>query len=171
MGPRVRPSNPSTRFNHVMLGTSARERVRARARRTYNGPIADERKKSKRDVKSHLNKCRARTERKRIQKRDELIQKNHPKRFRSNFQEKTVCTKLYSSGTVITDSKRATCSYLIAGLTTSARQADPNVILTSICLSPNETSTTFSQPLTANKMIFWIRLLMSKRQNNIPFGD
>ena len=64
----------------------------------------DERKQCKRDVNSHLKRKRAEQVRKQIQRRDNLIQENHPHRFRSSHQVKSVCSKLLDSeGKIITD--------------------------------------------------------------------
>ena len=49
-----------------------------------SGPEYEMRKKCKRDVSSHLSKCRARLERRTIQKRDETFASHHPKRFKSH---------------------------------------------------------------------------------------
>ena len=67
------------------------------AGRPRHGPIADERKQCKRNVNSYLKKCRAVQVSKQIQRLDNLIQQNHPHRFRSKHQVKTVCSKLLNS--------------------------------------------------------------------------
>ena len=75
------------------------------AGRPRTGPVTKARKKCKRHVNVHLNKCRAHQKRRQIQQRDEMFQQNHPKRFRSKYQEKTMCTKLFSDDSLITDTK------------------------------------------------------------------
>ena len=75
------------------------------AGRPRSGPDSDERKKCKREVKAYLNKCKARQERRQIQRRDELFQQNHPSRFRHQHRQKAACTKLFSQGSLITDTK------------------------------------------------------------------
>ena len=50
-----------------------------------------------------MKKCRAHLVRKQIQKRDEMIQQNHERRFKLNHHTKTVCTKLLSNGKIISD--------------------------------------------------------------------
>ena len=83
----------------------------------------DERKQCKRDVNSHLKRKRAEQIRKQIQRCDNLIQKNHPHRFRSSHQVKSVCSKLLDSeGKVITD----TMIFSSVGLTTSISSAIRN---------------------------------------------
>ena len=59
------------------------------------------RKKCKRDVSSHLSKCRARLERRTIQKRDELFASHHPKRFKSH-SSKTQGSNLIINGKLVT---------------------------------------------------------------------
>ena len=75
--------------------------------RPLQGPVAEDRKKYKRDVASHINKCRARETRKQIQHWDELIQQNHPTRFKSFKKPRAECTRLLSQtgNSVITDTQ------------------------------------------------------------------
>ena len=61
------------------------------------------REKCKKDVCSYVKKCRAHLVRKQIQKRDEMIQQNLERRFKSNHHTKTVCTKLLSNGKIISN--------------------------------------------------------------------
>ena len=88
------------------------------AGRPRTGPVAEERKKCKRLVNVHLNKCRARQERRQIQQQDEMLQQNHSKRFQSKYQEKTMCTKLLSDYSLITDTKEL-LDFRISGSTFS----------------------------------------------------
>ena len=67
-------------------------------------PIYDDRIRCKHAVKFHLNTCsRAREERNRIQRRDEMFESNHSRRFQSNYKKKVSCTKLLSDGKAISD--------------------------------------------------------------------
>ena len=50
-----------------------------------------------------MNTCRAREERKCIQRRDEMFESNHSRHFQSNYKKKVSCTKLLSDGKVISD--------------------------------------------------------------------
>ena len=75
------------------------------AGRPRSGLDSDERKKCKREVKAYLNKCKARQERRQIQRKDDLFQQNHPSRFRHQHRQKAACTKLFSQGSLITDTK------------------------------------------------------------------
>ena len=72
------------------------------AGRPRSGPIFEERKNCKRDVSSHLSRCRARIERDSIQKRDERFASNHPQRFRYH-SPKSEGTTLLVDGSLVTD--------------------------------------------------------------------
>ena len=80
-------------------------RVWKNSGRPLSGPIYDDCIRCKRAVKFHLNtmSCRAREERKRIQRRDEMFESNHSRHFQSNYKKKVSCTKLLSDGKVISD--------------------------------------------------------------------
>ena len=71
------------------------------------GPIAEERKKCKRNVASHINKCRARQIHKQIQHRDKCIQQNQPNRFKSFKKTSVECTRLLSESgnSILTDTQ------------------------------------------------------------------
>ena len=69
------------------------------------GTLYDERRKCKRAVQQHLNKQRARMERKLIQQRDDMFSSNHPRRFKSMNQAKPACEKLLVNDSLITDSE------------------------------------------------------------------
>ena len=71
--------------------------------RPLSGPIYNDRIRCKRAVKFHLNTCRARVERKRIQRCDEIFESNQSCCFQSNYKKKVSCTKLLSDGKVIFD--------------------------------------------------------------------
>ena len=47
------------------------------------GPAYEKRKECKRNVSEHVSKCRARLERKAIQRRDDMFQSYHPQRFKT----------------------------------------------------------------------------------------
>ena len=66
------------------------------------GPAYEKRKQCKRDVSSHLEKCRACAQRISIQNRDEAFRSRHPKRFKSHSQ-KTGGSSLIMNGWVVTD--------------------------------------------------------------------
>ena len=74
---------------------------------TLTGSGCWRQEKNKRDVASHIKKCRARETRKQIQHRDELIQQNHPTRFKSFKKPGAECTRLLSQtgNSVITDTQ------------------------------------------------------------------
>ena len=74
-----------------------------KAGRPRSGLEFDQRKQCKREVKSHLNKCKAKQERKHIQHRDEMFRHNHPNRFKKQYHQKAACTKLFSQGCLITN--------------------------------------------------------------------
>lgn len=63
--------------------------------RPLSGPIYNQRIKSKRAVKFHLNACKAREERRRIQQHDDLFKNSHPRRFqirgRKGWMFKVMC--------------------------------------------------------------------------------
>ena len=67
-----------------------------------SGPEYEMRKKCKRDVSSHLSKCRAWLERRTIQKRDETFASHHPKRFKSH-SSKTQGSNLTINGKLVTE--------------------------------------------------------------------
>jgi len=71
-----------------------------------SGPEYEKRKMCKRDVSSHLSKCRTRLERRTIQKRDEMFASHHPKRFKSH-SSKTQGSSLIVNGKLVTDSALA----------------------------------------------------------------
>ena len=75
------------------------------AGRPRSGPEFKLRKQCKKEVRSHLNKCKANQEHKQIQRRDELFRQNHPYRFRNQCHQKAACTNLFSQGCLITDTK------------------------------------------------------------------
>ena len=76
-----------------------------KAGRPFFGPTFEDRKKCKKDVAAHLNKCRARQLRKVIQQRDELITPNHPNCFSSFHRAKIECSRLHLDDVIITDTK------------------------------------------------------------------
>ena len=65
--------------------------------------IHDEHARSKRAVKIHLNACRAREERKRIQQREQMFERHHPYRFQSSHKQKVSCTKLLCEDKLVSD--------------------------------------------------------------------
>ena len=77
-------------------------RVWKNSGRPLSRPIYDDRI-CKRAVKFNLNTCRAREERKSIQRRDEMFESNHSRHFQSNYKKKVSYTKLLSDGKVISD--------------------------------------------------------------------
>ena len=74
-----------------------------RVRKNSGRPLYAHRLRCKCAVKFHLNTFRAREERKHIQRRDEMSESNHFRRFQFNYKKKVSYTKLLSDGKVISD--------------------------------------------------------------------
>ena len=73
------------------------------ANRPRSSEFYDDERKCKRDVQQYLNKKRAILERKRIQKRDNMFNDKHPRRFQSTAASKHIPEKLLVNNTRITD--------------------------------------------------------------------
>ena len=66
------------------------------------GDKYEKRKKTKREVSVYLSKCRARSERRHIQKRDEMFSSNNPRRFKHHSQ-RTEGSSLMVDGSLVSD--------------------------------------------------------------------
>ncbi len=72
------------------------------AGRPLAGPVYESRKECKRRVSLYASKCRARLERKTIQRRDAMFQSSHPLRFKT-WSQRTHGTTLSVDGTQVSD--------------------------------------------------------------------
>ena len=107
---------PNRRISDSFLSTLCwRSRVAYRKWKAAGCPRSghdyESRRKSKRDVSSYLSKCRARLERNKIQKRDEMFANHHPRRFRSRTP-KTEGSSLLIDNPVVTDSSSVLDSWV-----------------------------------------------------------
>ena len=66
------------------------------------GPLADEKKRTKKNVSQFVTSAQARHERSKIKERDRTFRGNHPLRFKSS-SPKAECTKLVVDGQSVTD--------------------------------------------------------------------
>ena len=80
------------------------------AGRPSSGPLAEEKKHSKKNVRQFVAAARARQVRSTIQKRDQMFKGNHPSRFKTSGP-KTTCTKLIVDGQSITDTHSILSSF------------------------------------------------------------
>ncbi len=108
--PTFKPKKRKSKFYHddTLAQKCKRSKATWRAWRDEGrpraGPLYDDLKQAKREIKSFLQQCKAKDDRKRIQQRDRMIQKAHPDRFHIP-RKKIDCRKLRINGTTYTDTK------------------------------------------------------------------
>ena len=80
------------------------------AGRPTAGPLYEEKKEYKKEIRKYCQSCRARAERKVIQHRDELFRKNDKHRFKAPTK-RSVCRKLVVDGEEITNPSEIVCAW------------------------------------------------------------
>ena len=73
------------------------------AGKPLHGPLADNKKTSKNEVCKFVALARAKQERLRIQKCDQMFKENHTQRFKTSRQRSAECSKLVVDGKPVTD--------------------------------------------------------------------
>ena len=93
-----------------------------------SGPLYDERKKCKKNVRVYLYQCQAQLQRKVIQKRDQAFHSHHPKRFNSSSW-KSGGTSLLINGSPNSDPSRVLppWAYHFSNLSTSRLSNNPSL--------------------------------------------
>ena len=139
--PTIKPRKRKKRFyqDETLAALCKRNKMIWRdwhdAGRPRTGPLYNDLRQAKRNIRSHLQHCRANDERKQIRVRDHMVRTNHPDRFYLP-RRKMSCRKLFVNGTTFTDSEDLLkCwhdHFQTLGQSTQCGRTDNNIIDTDL---------------------------------------